>query len=465
MARGSQSDPPVGALHGVELRTGRDPAERVAEPAACLCARGAYRPLGAGRPMEPERPCPMPRYTGFGTATAVNARYQQLVSRGTTALSVVFDLPTQMGYDSDAPLALGEVGRSGVAVDSLDDMRVLFGGIPLDGVSTSLTVKAPAALLLLMYQLVGEEQGVPADRLTGTIEYDLLTEYMARGSNIFPPEPSLRLVADTIRYCRTQLPRWNTVSFSGCRMAAAGATVAQEVAFTLADGIAYVRTAVAAGTDVDDIAPWLSFSFAARHPASEEVAGFRAARRIWARVMRGEFGARHPASLTPRLGTRRCGVPSAAQPAAANRTTADIEVAVVGLLARIEELGGAVSAVEHGFQKSEIERSARDVTRRAGARERVTVGADGAGPDGEEPCAFLLVDPAIEARQAERMAKLRAWRSHERVGAALTGMRRTAAGTGNVLYAMKDALAAGATVGEVCDALREVWGSYSPRDF
>ncbi|MFE1802954.1 methylmalonyl-CoA mutase family protein [Streptomyces sp. NPDC059517] len=434
MARGPQSDLPVGALHGVERRTGRDSAERVAEPAACPCARDAYRPLEAGRPLEAERPCPTPQYTGFGTATAANARYQQLVSRGTTALSVVFDLPTQMGYGSDAPLALGKVGRSGVAVDSLDDMRVLFGGIPLDRVSTSMTVRAPAALLLLMYQLVGEEQGVPADRLTGTIEYDVLTEYMARGSHIFPPEPSLRLVADTIGYCRTQLPRWNTVSFSGCHMAAAGATAAQEVAFAPADGIAYVRTSVAAGTDVDDIAPWLSFSFAARVPASEEVAGFRAARRIWARMTRGEFGAEHPASLTPRLGTRRYGALSAAHLPEANRMTADIEVAVVELLSRIEELGGAV-------------------------------GADGARPDGEEPCAFLLVDPAVEARQAERMAKLRAWRSHERVGAALTGMRRTAAGTGNVLYAMKDALAAGATVGEVCDALCEVWGTCTPRGF
>ncbi|MFD0305647.1 methylmalonyl-CoA mutase family protein [Streptomyces sp. NPDC127119] len=465
MARGPQSDLPVGALHGVERRTGRDSAGRVAEPAACPCARDAYRPLEAGRPLEAERPCPTPQYTGFGTATAANARYQQLVSRGTTALSVVLDLPTQMGYDSDAPLALGKAGGSGVAVDSLDDMRVLFGGIPLDRVSTSMTVRAPAALLLLMYQLVGEEQGVPADRLTGTVVYDVLTEYMARGSRIFPPEPSLRLVADTIGYCRTQLPRWNTVSFSGCHMAAAGATAAQEVAFAPADGIAYVRTAVAAGTDVGDIAPWLSFSFAARVPASGEVAGFRAARRIWARVTRGEFGAEHPASSTPRPGTRRRGVLSAAHPPEGNRMTADIEVAVVELLARMEELGGAVSAVEHGCRQSEIERSARDATRRADARERVTAGADGARPDGEEPCAFLLVDPAVEARQAERMAKLRAWRSHERVGAALTGMRRTAAGTGNVLYAMKDALAAGATVGEVCDALSEVWGTCTPRGF
>jgi methylmalonyl-CoA mutase N-terminal domain/subunit len=222
-------------------------------------------------------------------------------------LPVAFDLPTQMGHDSDAPIAHGEVGKVGVAIDSIDDMRVLFGGIPLDKVSTSMTINAPAAVLLLLYQLVAEEQGVPADKLTGTIQNDVLKEYIARGTYIFPPKPSLRLIADIFRYCRAEIPRWNTISISGYHMAEAGASPAQEIAFTLADGVEYVRTAVAAGMDVDDFAPRLSFFFVARTTLLEEVAKFRAARRIWARVMREEFGARNPKSLMLRFHTQTAG--------------------------------------------------------------------------------------------------------------------------------------------------------------
>ncbi len=287
----------------------------------------------------------MRQYAGFGTATESNARYQQLIANGTTGLSVAFDLPTQMGHDSDAPIAHGEVGKVGVAIDSVEDMRVLFGGIPLDKVSTSMTINAPAALLLLMYQLVGEEQGVPADRLTGTIQNDVLKEYIARGTYIFPPKPSLRLIADIFKYCRAEIPKWNTISISGYHMAEAGATPAQEIAFTLADGIEYVRTAVAAGMDVDDFAPRLSFFFVARTTILEEVAKFRAARRIWARVMREEFGAKNPKSLMLRFHTQTAGVQLTAQQPEVNL----VRVAVQGLAA---VLGGTQSLHTNSFDEA-----------------------------------------------------------------------------------------------------------------
>src|SRR5690606_33056003 len=297
-----------------------DAAEKLGEPGAYPFTRGVYPTMYTGRPWT------MRQYAGFGTATESNARYKQLIANGTMGLSVAFDLPTQMGHDSDAPIASGEVGKVGVAIDSIDDMRVLFGGIPLDKVSTSMTINAPAALLLLLYQLVAEEQGVSADRLTGTIQNDVLKEYIARGTYIFPPKPSLRLIADIFKYCRAEIPKWNTISLSGYHMAEAGASPAQEIAFTLADGVEYVRSAgaagrgaadrapaVAAGMDVDDFAPRLSFFFVARTTILEEVAKFRAARRIWARVMKEEFGARNPKSLMLRFHTQTAGVQLTAQ--------------------------------------------------------------------------------------------------------------------------------------------------------
>jgi methylmalonyl-CoA mutase N-terminal domain/subunit len=435
-----------------------------------------------------------------------------------------------MGYDSDAEIASGEVGKVGVAIDSIDDMRVLFGGIPLDRVSTSMTINAPAALLLLMYQLVGEEQGVPASQLTGTVQNDILKEYIARGTYIFPPKPSLRLVADIFKYCRTEIPKWNTISISGYHMAEAGASPVQEIAFTLADGIEYVRTAVAAGMDVDDFGPRLSFFFVARTTILEEVAKFRAARRIWARVMREEFGARNPKSLMLRFHTQTAGVQLTAQQPEVNlvrvavqglgavlggtqslhtnsfdeaialptdksarlalrtqqvlayetdvtatvdpfagsyvveRMTDDVEAAAVELMARVEELGGAVSAIEHGFQKGEIERSAYRIAQETDSGERVVVGVNRFKLDEEEPYEPLRVDPAIEAQQAARLARLRAERDQPAVEVALAALKNAAEGTDNVLYPMKDALRARATVGEVCNSLRGVWGTYAPRD-
>ncbi|MFE5842985.1 methylmalonyl-CoA mutase [Streptomyces niveus] len=523
--RRTESGVPVEPVYGPDALTGWDPAERLGEPGSYPYTRGVYPSMYTGRPWT------MRQYAGFGTAAESNARYRQLIGHGTTGLSVAFDLPTQMGHDSDAPIASGEVGKVGVAIDSVDDMRILFDGIPLDQVSTSMTINAPAALLLLLYQLVAEEQGVPATALTGTVQNDVLKEYIARGTYIFPPKPSLRLIADIFQYCRTEIPRWNTISISGYHMAEAGATPAQEIAFTLADGIEYVRTAISAGMEVDDFAPRLSFFFVARTTLLEEVAKFRAARRIWAKVMRKEFGARNPKSLMLRFHTQTAGVQLTAQQPEVNlvrvavqglaavlggtqslhtnsfdealalptdksarlalrtqqvlayetdvtatvdpfagsyaveRMTDDLEAAALALMTRVEDLGGAVEAIERGFQKGEIERSAYAVARETDSGERVVVGVNRFRLDEEEPYEPLRVDPAIEAQQAARLAALRAERDQDEVDAALAELRRAAAGsTDNVLYPMKRALKARATVGEVCDALREVWGAYVPTD-
>jgi methylmalonyl-CoA mutase N-terminal domain/subunit len=281
--------------------------EKLGEPGEYPYTRGVYPT------MYTKRPWTMRQYAGFGTAVESNARYHQLLAAGTMGLSVAFDLPTQMGYDSDDPIAHGEVGKVGVAIDSIDDMRQLFAGIPLDRVSTSMTINAPGSLLLLLYQLVAEEQGVAGAALTGTIQNDILKEYIARGTYIFPPKPSLRLVADTFAYCRAEIPKWNTISISGYHMAEAGATPAQEIAFTLANGIEYVRAALAAGLAVDDFGPRLSFFFVARTTLLEEIAKFRAARRMWARIMREEFGAKNPKSLMLRFHTQTAGVQLTAQ--------------------------------------------------------------------------------------------------------------------------------------------------------
>ena len=498
--------------------------ERLGDPGAYPFTRGIYPT------MYTERPWTMRQYAGFGTAAESNARYHQLLRAGTSGLSVAFDLPTQMGMDSDAPLANGEVGKVGVAIDSIEDMRILFDGIPLDKVSTSMTINAPAAVLLLLYQLVAEEQGIPGAALTGTIQNDVLKEYIARGTYIYPPLPSLRLIADTFAYCRDELRRWNTISISGYHMAEAGATPAQEVAFTLADGIAYVEAALQAGLGVDDFAPRLSFFFVARTTLLEEVAKFRAARRTWARVMRDRFGATNPRSQMLRFHTQTAGVQLTAQQpevnlvrvsvqalaavlggtqslhtnsfdeaialptekaarlalrtqqVLANETdvtasvdplagsylvesmTDAIEAAIDELMNQVDALGGAVAAIEQGFQKREIERSAYVVAQQIDSGDRVVVGLNRYVLDTEEPYEPLRVDPAIEVAQHDRLAKLRADRDATAVDKALDGLVVAAAGAGNVLYPMKDALRARATVGEVCDALRGVWGTYRPPD-
>ena len=312
---------------------------RIGRPGEYPYTRGVYPTMYTSRPWT------MRQYAGFGTAVESNARYHQLLAAGTMGLSVAFDLPTQMGYDSDDPIAHGEVGKVGVAIDSIDDMRQLFAGIPLDKVSTSMTINAPGSVLLLLYQLVAEENGVPGSALTGTIQNDILKEYIARGTYIFPPKPSLRLVADTFAYCRTEIPRWNTISISGYHMAEAGATPAQEIAFTLANGIEYVRAALDAGLAVDDFAPRLSFFFVARTTLLEEVAKFRAARRMWARIMRDEFGARDPKSMMLRFHTQTAGVQLTAQQPEVNL----VRVAVQGLAA---VLGGTQSLHTNAYDEA-----------------------------------------------------------------------------------------------------------------
>ncbi|MFF8310627.1 acyl-CoA mutase large subunit family protein [Streptomyces lydicus] len=522
--RHSESGLPIEPVYGPEALDGWDPVRRLGAPGSYPFTRGVYPTMYTGRPWT------MRQYAGFGTARESNARYRRLIAHGTTGLSVAFDLPTQMGHDSDTPIASGEVGKVGVAVDSVEDMRVLFGGIPLDRVSTSMTINAPAALLLLLYQLVGEEEGVAPGRLTGTIQNDVLKEYIARGTYIFPPQPSLRLTADIFRYCRTEIPRWNTISISGYHMAEAGASPAQEIAFTLANGIEYVRTALAAGMDVDDFAPRLSFFFVARTTLLEEVAKFRAARRMWARVMREEFGARDPKSQMLRFHTQTAGVQLTAQQPEVNlarvtvqglaavlggtqslhtnsfdeaialptdkaarlalRTqqvlahetdvtatvdpfagsyavesmTDDVEEEAVALMRRVEDRGGAVAAIEQGFQKDEIERNAYRIAQETDSGERVVVGLNRFRLDEEEPYEPLRVDPAIEAQQTERLAILRARRNARAVTRSLDDLRKAAEGTDNVLPPMREALRARATVGEVCDALRGVWGQYVPTD-
>jgi methylmalonyl-CoA mutase N-terminal domain/subunit len=524
MAGQTESGRPFEPVYGPEALAGFDPASALGEPGAFPFTRGIYPAMYTNRPWT------MRQYAGFGTASESNARYLELIAHGTTGLSVAFDLPTQMGMDSDAPLASGEVGKVGVAIDSIEDMRRLFDAIPLAGVSTSMTINAPAAVLLLLYQLVAEEQGADPARLTGTIQNDVLKEYIARGTYIFPPQPSLRLVSDTFAYCATELPRWNTISISGYHMAEAGATPAQEVAFTLANGVAYVEAARAAGLAVDDIGPRLSFFFVSRTTLLEEVAKFRAARRIWARLMRDEFGAQDPRSMMLRFHTQTAGVqltaqqpevnlvrvavqglaavlggtqslhtnsydealalPSAKAARLALRTqqvlayetdvtktvdpfagsyvveslTDDLEAEVRRLMAAVAERGGAVAAIEEGFQKLEIERSAYEIGLQIDSGERVVVGLNRFALAEEEAYEPLRVDPAIEAAQCARLARLRAERDATEVEAALTELKAAAAGTDNVLRPMKRALAARSTVGEVCDALREVWGVYRPSE-
>jgi methylmalonyl-CoA mutase N-terminal domain/subunit len=480
--------------------------------------------------MYTERPWTMRQYAGFASATESNRRFHQLIEAGTTGLSVAFDLPTQMGYDSDAPVAHGEVGKVGVAIDSIEDMRRLFDGIPLGEVSTSMTINAPAAVLLVLYQMAGEEQGTSPGALTGTIQNDVLKEYIARGTYIYPPRPSLRLVADSFAYCRQELPRWNTISISGYHMAEAGATPVQEIAFTLANAREYVRAAIAAGLAVDEFAPRLSFFFVARTTLLEEVAKFRAARRLWARIMREEFAAADPRSQMLRFHTQTAGVQLTAQQpdvnvvrvtvqalaavlggtqslhtnsfdeaialpsqnaarlavrtqqVLANETdltatvdpfagsyaiesmTDDIEEAAMSLMTTIEDMGGAVAAIERGFQKAEIERTAYDVAREIDAGDRVVVGVNKFVSDGEEPYEPLSVDPAIEKEQADRLERLRSRRDATEFTRRISALKTTAEGTGNVLYPLREALRAEATVGEVCDALRDVWGIYRPPD-
>ena len=492
----------------------------VGAPGEYPFTRGPYPTMYRGRPWT------MRQYAGYGTAEETNARFRSLLAAGQTGLSVAFDLPTQMGLDSDHPLAAGEVGKVGVVIDSLEDMRRLFAEIPIDKVSTSMTINSTAAILLLLYQIVAEERAVPPPQIRGTVQNDILKEYIARGTYIYPPQPSMRLVTDLFSYCARELPAWNTISISGYHIREAGSSAAQEIAFTLANGLAYVEAAVAAGLAVDDFAPRLSFFWNANSHLFEEISKYRAARRMWAGLMKERVGARDPKSWMMRSHTQTAGstltaqqpenniVRTALQGLAATlggtqslhtnafdealglptdrsarialRTqqilafesgitdtvdplagsyfieslTNQLETKANELILEIDELGGAAAAIEAGFQQGEIEESAYAEARRLESGESVIVGVNRFLEDENSSLPILSVDPAVEQHQIEALQRLRANRDQAAVAVALDRVRDAARGDANLLYPMKEALLASATLGEVSDVLRGVFGSY-----
>jgi methylmalonyl-CoA mutase N-terminal domain/subunit len=483
--------------------------------------RGVYPTMYRGRLWT------MRMYSGFGNAEQTNARYQYLLEQGQTGLSVAFDLPTQIGFDADHPMAAGEVGKCGVSIPTVEDMEILFRGIPLDKVSTSMTINAPAAVLLAMYQAIAKSQGVDPKMLRGTIQNDILKEYVARGTYIYPPEPSMRLITDTFAYCRKELPRWNTISISGYHIREAGSTASQEVAFTFANGIAYIKAAIEAGLKVDEFAPRLSFFFGAHNDLFEEVAKFRAARRLWYKIMRERFNAENPRSWLLRFHTQTAGCSLTAQQPENNivrvtmqalaavlggtqslhtnsmdealalptekaatialRTqqilaqesgtantidpfagsyfletlTDEIEEEVVDYLDRIDKMGGVLRAIETGYIQREIHDSAYRYQREIETGERVVVGVNQfIIPEEERTIEYLRVDPSIEKSQSQKLKKLRKNRDTKKVENALNRLHDTAEGTDNLLYPILSAVEAKATLGEICDVLRLVFGEY-----
>ena len=470
----------------------------------------------------------MRQYAGFGTAEDTNRRYRFLLEQGQTGLSVAFDLPTQIGYDSDHPLAQGEVGKVGVTIDSIKDMETLFDQIPLDKVSTSMTINAPAALLLAMYVAVAEKQGVSSKDLRGTLQNDILKEYAARGTYIFPPKPSMRIITDIFSFCSREVPQWNTISISGYHIREAGSTAVQEVAFTLANGIAYVEAAINAGLDVDEFAPRLSFFFNAHLDFLEEIAKFRATRRLWTRIMQNRFKAKDPRSVMMRFHTQTAGctltaqqpknnivrvafqalsavlggtqslhtnsmdeafcLPSEEAVRVALRTqqliahesgvtdtvdpfggsyyieglTNEILDRAQGYIDKIDELGGAASAIEKGFIQREIQDSAYRYQREIEKGERVVVGVNKFQVEEESPKDLLRVDPSVRVSQIEGLKRLKSERDNGRVTGILGELRKAAEGNDNLMPIILDAVKAYATLGEICDALREVFGEYQP---
>ena len=468
----------------------------------------------------------MRMYAGFATAEESNQRYKYLIDQGSMGLSVAFDLPTQMGYDSDDKISEGEVGKVGVCIDSLADMEILFDGIPLDKVSTSMTINAPASVLLAMYIAVAKKQGVEPSKLRGTIQNDILKEYVARGTYIFPVKPSMRLITDIFEYCSKEVPKWNTISISGYHIREAGANAVQEVAFTLADGIAYVKAAIDAGLNVDDFAPRLSFFFNAHNNLLEEVAKFRAARRIWAKIMREKFNSTNPKSWQLKFHTQTAGCTLTAQQPENNivrvaiqtlaavlggtqslhtnskdealalptedsvrvalRTqqivahesgvadsidplagsyyveslTNQIESEALNIINKIEELGGAPSAIEKGFIQQEIMDSAYTYQKQIENNEKIIVGVNKFQVEEEAPKGLLKVDPMVGERQKEKLAKLRATRDNEAVAKNLEALRRACNSEENVMPYILDAVKSYATLGEICGVMREEFGEY-----
>ncbi len=468
----------------------------------------------------------MRQYAGFGDAEESNKRYKYLLKNGQTGLSIAFDLPTQIGYDSSHPMAHGEVGKVGVAIDTLEDMEILFNGIPLDQVSTSMTINAPAAVLLAMYIAIAEKQGIPKTKLNGTIQNDILKEYIARGTYIFPPLPSMRLITDIFDYCSEELPKWNTISISGYHIREAGATAIQEIAFTLTNGISYVTAATEKGLDIDIFAPRLSFFFNAHNDLFEEIAKFRAARRLWAKIMKERFGAKDAKSMMLRFHTQTAGctltaqqpdnnvvrvaiqalaavlggtqslhtnsrdealsLPSQKSVRIALRTqqiiayesgvaetvdpmagsyyleklTTEIEEGAMDYINQIDKLGGAPKAIERGFIQREIQNSAYKYQKDIENKERIIVGVNQFQSE-EEPMKDLLkVNPEIEKRQVEKLSKVKEKRNEEEVQKNLNQLKKIAGSEHNVMPAILDCVRSYATLGEICDQLRAVFGEY-----
>ena len=499
-----------------------DSVAQLGDPGSYPYTRGIHRDMYRSKLWT------MRQYAGFGSAEATNLRFKFLLDAGQTGLSCAFDLPTQMGFDSDHARAEGEVGKVGVAIDSLADMRLLMADLPMDKVTTSMTINATGAILLLLYELVAEEQGVSGDKVRGTIQNDILKEYIARGTYIYPPRPSMRLIVDTFAYCAENLPSWNTISISGYHIREAGSTAVQEIAFTLANGIAYVEAAIAAGMDVDAFAPRLSFFWNAHNNLFEEVAKYRAARRMWARIMTERFGAKDDRSKMLRFHTQTGGSTLTAQQSENNivrvtvqtlaaalggtqslhtngfdealglpteraakialRTqqivgfesgladtvdplagsyfvetlTDQVEEAATAYLGRIDELGGAVAAIEARFMQEEIEAAAYSFAKSVDDGERVVVGVNRFTDAEAEPAEVFPIDVTLQQIQVERTRSVRANRDQAAVDRALADVAETAKGEGNLLIPMKVALKAMATLGEVSDVLRSEFGVYQP---
>ncbi|GAB4527993.1 MAG: methylmalonyl-CoA mutase family protein [Anaerolineae bacterium] len=498
----------------------RDYIQGVGFPGQYPFTRGVYPTMYRGRLWT------MRQYAGYASAEETNARYKFLLEQGQTGLSVAFDLPTQIGYDADDPIAAGEVGKVGVSISSVDDMERLFDGIPLDKVSTSMTINAPAAVLLAMYIAVARKQGVPPEKLRGTIQNDILKEYIARGTYIFPPQPSMRLITDIFAYCKDHLPRWNTISISGYHIREAGATAVQEVAFTFANAIAYVEAAMRAGLKIDEFAPQLAFFFVAQNNLLEEVAKFRAARRLWASLMRDRFGAQDPKSMMLRFHTQTAGVALTAQQPMNNivrvtiqalaavlggtqslhtnsmdealalpteeavqvalrtqqiiayesgvvdtvdplagsyyveRLTDEIESRVRDYLTRIEDMGGALAAIEAGYIQREIQESAYRYQRAVESQERIVVGVNRFQVAEDFVPKILRVDESVQEAQVERLRQLRATRDNAAVERALSDLSDAARGDTNLIPLILQAVEARATTGEICNTLRRVFGEY-----
>ncbi len=469
----------------------------------------------------------MRQYAGFGTAKESNERYKYLLQAGQTGLSVAFDLPTQMGYDSDAAMSQGEVGKVGVAIDSLSDMETLFDGIPLDKVSTSMTINSTAAILLAMYIVVAEKQGVSADKISGTIQNDILKEYMARGTYIYPPKESMRIITDIFAYCKDSVPKWNTISISGYHIREAGSSAVQEVAFTIADGIAYVEAAIKAGLDVDEFAPRLAFFFNAHNNLFEEVAKFRAARRMWAKIMKERFNAKDPKSMMLRFHTQTAGCTLTAQQPDNNimrvtmqalaavlggtqslhtnsrdeamalptedsvrialRTqqviayesgaadsidplagsflveslTDQIEKAALDYIEKIDKLGGAVEAISRGFQQKEIQDSAYAYQKSIESNDLVIVGVNKFTVQEPPPTGLLKVKEAVEISQKKSLAAMKGSRDNAKVQASLQALEIVAKGSDNLMPPIMDAVRTYATLGEIADVFRKVFGKHT----